>query len=63
VSNFAARGVLRTLAVVESFGRQGDFTHAGEAMVQLTAELSHLKLALTSVEQELSTVAIPSAGK
>jgi signal transduction histidine kinase/CheY-like chemotaxis protein len=50
VSNFAACRVLRVLAVVESFGGQGDFTHAREAMTQLMAELSRLKLALTSIE-------------
>lgn len=58
VSNFAARGVLRTLSVVESFGGQGDFTHARDAMTQLTAELSHLKVALTQIEQELSTTSL-----
>jgi CheY-like chemotaxis protein len=63
VSNFAARGVLRTLAVVESFGGQGDFTHAREAMAQLTAELSHLKLALTNIEQELSSVSLTASEK
>jgi signal transduction histidine kinase/CheY-like chemotaxis protein len=54
VGNFAARGVLRALAVVESFGGQGDFTHAREAMGQLTTELSRLKIALMHIEQELS---------
>jgi CheY-like chemotaxis protein len=54
ISSFAARGVLRVLAVVENFGGQGDFAHAPEAMVQLMTELSRLKLALARVEQELS---------
>lgn len=63
VSNFAARGVLRALAVVESFGGQGDFTHARDAMTQLTVELSQLKAALTNVEQELSTPATTLTGK
>ncbi len=54
VSAFAARGVLRVLAVIDNFGEQGDLAHAQEAMLQLTAELSRLKIALDDLGRELS---------
>lgn len=54
ILHFAARGVLRVLAVVESFGGQGDFVHAREIMTQLTVELSRLKIALDGLRQELA---------
>ena len=54
VSNFAARSVVRVLAVLESFGGQGDFSHAQETMTQLTIELARLKLALDDLRRELS---------
>jgi signal transduction histidine kinase/DNA-binding response OmpR family regulator len=55
VSHFAAPRVLRVLAVIENFGGQGDLTHTRDAMMQLMAELSRLKLALDELKQELST--------
>jgi HPt (histidine-containing phosphotransfer) domain-containing protein len=54
VSNFAARGVARVLAVIESFGEQGDFALVQETVAQLAVELARLKLALDELGQELS---------
>jgi signal transduction histidine kinase/FixJ family two-component response regulator len=54
ISNFAARGVARVLAVIESFGGQGDFALVQETMTQLAVELTRLKLALDELGQELS---------
>jgi signal transduction histidine kinase/FixJ family two-component response regulator len=54
ISNFAARGVARVLAVIESFGGQGDFKLVQETMTQLAVELARLKLALDELRQELS---------
>jgi CheY-like chemotaxis protein len=54
ISNFAARGVARVLAVIESFGGQGDFILVQETMTQLAVELARLKLALDELRRELS---------
>jgi signal transduction histidine kinase/CheY-like chemotaxis protein len=54
ISNFAARGVARVLAVIESFGGQGDFVLVQETMMQLVVELARLKLALDGLRRELS---------
>ncbi len=54
-SHFAARGVLRISAVIESFSCQGDFARVQEAMTQLAAELSRLKRALDDLQRELSS--------
>lgn len=55
VSAFAARGVLRVLAVIDNFAEQGDLAHAQEALLQLTVELSQLKIALDDLGRELSS--------
>ncbi|MGE0683572.1 MAG: response regulator, partial [Candidatus Binatia bacterium] len=54
ISNFAARSAARVLAVIESFGGQGDFVLVQETMTQLAVELARLKLALDELRQELS---------
>jgi signal transduction histidine kinase/CheY-like chemotaxis protein len=54
VSHFAARGVLRILAVVENFGGQGDFAQVHETMAHLITELSRLKRALDELGTELA---------
>lgn len=55
VSHFAARDVVRILAVIENLGGQGNFTLMQEMMTQLAVALTRLKCALDDWRRELPT--------
>jgi CheY-like chemotaxis protein len=55
VGNFSARRTLAAVTEIEQIGRQGDFLRAQDALAKVETELSRLKPALVSFQQELTT--------
>lgn len=55
ISHFAARDIIRILAVIENLAEQGNFTLVQEIVTQLAVALTRLKCALDDWKRELPT--------